>query len=215
MGLNNIIKAFLPKDKVFYALFEQVVENLQDMGNTFRAAIEEKDYNKRTQLFKSLEAGEHKNDELTHEIFVELGQNFITPFDREDIHQLAMGLDDVADYILASSKKIILYNVEEMDEFMLQMAVIVQEGINALKVAVMELRNMKRLREITKACVDINEVENKADDLLDKGISRLFSENIPVIELIKLKDIYQDMEVITDKCENAADVIESIIIKYA
>lgn len=215
MGLNNIIKAFLPKDKVFYALFEQVVENLQDMGNTFRAAIEEKDYNKRTQLFKSLEAGEHKNDELTHEIFVELGQNFITPFDREDIHQLAMGLDDVADYILASSKKIILYNVEEMDEFMLQMAVIVQEGINALKVAVMELRNMKRLREITKACVDINEVENKADDLLDKGISRLFSDNIPVIELIKLKDIYQDMEVITDKCENAADVIESIIIKYA
>ena len=182
MGLNNIIKAFLPKDKVFYALFEQVVENLQDMGNTFRAAIEEKDYNKRTQLFKSLEAGEHKNDELTHEIFVELGQNFITPFDREDIHQLAMGLDDVADYILASSKKIILYNVEEMDEFMLQMAVIVQEGINALKVAEMELRNMKRLREITKACVDNYEVENKADDLLDKGISRLFSDNIPEIE---------------------------------
>lgn len=215
MGLNNIIKAFLPKDKVFYALFEQVVENLQEMGNTFRTAIEEKDYNKRMQLFKSLEDGEHKNDDLTHEIFVELGQNFITPFDREDIHQLAMGLDDVADYILASSKKIILYNVEEMDEFMLQMAVIVQEGINALKVAVMELRNMKRLREITKACVDINEVENKADDLLDKGISRLFSENIPVIELIKLKDIYQDMEIITDKCENAADVIESIIIKYA
>lgn len=215
MGLNNIIKAFLPKDKVFYALFEQVVENLQEMGNTFRTAIEEKDYNKRMQLFKSLEDGEHKNDDLTHEIFVELGQNFITPFDREDIHQLAMGLDDVADYILASSKKIILYNVEEMDEFMLQMAVLVQEGINALKVAVMELRNMKRLREITKACVDINEVENKADDLLDKGISRLFSENIPVIELIKLKDIYQDMEIITDKCENAADVIESIIIKYS
>lgn len=215
MGLNNIIKAFLPKDKVFYALFEQVVANLQEMGNTFRSAIEEKDYTKRMQLFKSLEDGEHKNDELTHEIFVELGQNFITPFDREDIHQLAMGLDDVADYILASSKKIILYNVEEMDEFMLQMAVIVQEGINALTIAVMELRNMKRLREITKACVDINEVENKADDLLDKGISRLFSENIPVIDLIKLKDIYQDMEVITDKCENAADVIESIIIKYA
>jgi len=215
MGLNNIIKAFLPKDKVFYALFEQVVANLQEMGNTFRSAIEEKDYTKRMQLLKSLEDGEHKNDELTHEIFIELGQNFITPFDREDIHQLAMGLDDVADYILASSKKIILYNVEEMDEFMLQMAVIVQEGINALKIAVMELRNMKRLREITKACVDINEVENKADDLLDKGISRLFSENIPVIDLIKLKDIYQDMEVITDKCENAADVIESIIIKYA
>lgn len=215
MGLNNFIKAFLPKDKVFYSLFEQVVDNLQKMGDTFRAAIEEPDYTKRLTLLKSLEDGEHINDEFTHQIFIELGQNFITPFDREDIHQLAMGLDDVADYILASSKKIILYNVEEIDDFMKQMVVLVQNGINALKIAVKELRDMKRLREITQACVAINSVENQADDLLDKGISRLFTENIPAVELIKLKDIYQDMEVITDKCENAADVIESIIIKYA
>lgn len=215
MGLNNFIKAFLPKDKVFYSLFEQVVDNLQKMGDTFRTAIEEPDYTKRLSLLKSLEDGEHINDEFTHQIFIELGQNFITPFDREDIHQLAMGLDDVADYILASSKKIILYNVEEIDDFMKQMVVLIQNGINALKIAVKELRDMKRLREITQACVAINSVENQADDLLDKGISRLFSENIPAIELIKLKDIYQDMEVITDKCENAADVIESIIIKYA
>src|SRR5690606_41961134 len=104
----------------------------------------------------SLEDGEHINDEFTHQIFIELGQNFITPFDREDIHQLAMGLDDVADYILASSKKIILYNVEEIDDFMKQMVVLIQNGINALKIAVKELRDMKRLREITQACVAIN-----------------------------------------------------------
>jgi len=184
MGLNNFIKAFLPKDKVFYSLFEQVVDNLQKMGDTFRTAIEEPDYTKRLALLKSLEDGEHINDEFTHQIFIELGQNFITPFDREDIHQLAMGLDDVADYILASSKKIILYNVEEIDDFMKQMVVLIQNGINALKIAVKELRDMKRLREITQACVAINSVENQADDLLDKGISRLFSENIPAIELI-------------------------------
>lgn len=215
MGLNNIIKAFLPQDKVFYSLFEQVSDNLLVMGETFIVALNEKDVTKRNQMFRILEDLEHKNDDFTHKIFIELGQNFITPFDREDIHQLTMALDDVADYIYASSKKIELYNIEEADQYMKDMSVLILEGITALKTAVKELRNMKNLRNITEACVTVNRVENKADDLLDRGISRLFSEKMDAIELIKLKDIYQDMEVVTDKCENAADVIESIIIKYA
>lgn len=215
MGLNNFIKAFLPKDKVFYSLFEQVSENLQVMGGLLNKAMLETNHAERLKLFKQIEDGEHKNDELTHKVFIELGQNFITPFDREDIHQLAMGLDDVADYIYAASKKIILYNVEEMDDVMKEMAVLIQNGINALSIAVRELRNMKHLRDLTEACVKVNSVENMADDLLDKGISRLFSENIDLKELIRLKDIYEDLEMVTDKCENAADVIESIIIKYA
>lgn len=215
MGLNNIIKAFLPKDKVFYSLFEQVSDNLQVMGGQLHKAMLEKNHAERLKLFKLIEDGEHKNDELTHKIFIELGQNFITPFDREDIHQLAMGLDDVADYIFAASKKIILYNVVEIDDIMLEMSVLIENGINALSIAVKELRNMKHLRDLTEACVKVNSVENLADDLLDKGISRLFTETIETKELIKLKDIYEDLEIVTDKCENAADVIESIIIKYA
>lgn len=215
MGLNNIIKAFLPKDKVFYSLFEQVSDNLIIMADNYKNAMETNDFKERMSYFKSIEDGEHKNDELTHKIFVELGQNFITPFDREDIHQLAMGLDDVADYMYASSKKIILYNVTDIDDVMKEMATLIKSGIEALKIAVSELRNMKHLRELTEACVKINSIENLADDALDRAISRLFSDNISAIELIKLKDIYEDMEMVTDKCENAADVIESIIIKYA
>jgi predicted phosphate transport protein (TIGR00153 family) len=215
MGLNNIIKAFLPKDKVFYSLFEQVSDNLIIMADNYKNAMETNDFKARMSYFKAIEDGEHKNDELTHKIFVELGQNFITPFDREDIHQLAMGLDDVADYMYASSKKIILYNVTEIDDVMKEMASLIKSGIEALKIAVSELRNMKHLRELTEACVKINSIENLADDALDRGISHLFSDNISAIDLIKLKDIYEDMEMVTDKCENAADVIESIIIKYA
>lgn len=215
MSFNSIVKAFLPKDKVFYSLFEQVSANLQKMGDTLRAAMEENDLKKRTILLRQLEDGEHKNDDLTHKIFIELGQNFITPFDREDIHQLAMVLDDVADFIYASSKKMINYNVHHADEYMQEMSVIIQKSINALGNAVAELRNMKNMRKITESCVIINSLENQADDLLDTYISKLFTDKMDPIELIKLKDIYQDMEIVTDKCEDASDVIESIIIKYA
>lgn len=215
MGLNSIIKIFLPKDKVFYSIFEQVGANLKEMGAAFRAAIEESDVTKRTQMLRALEDGEHKNDELTHKIFVELGQNFITPFDREDIHYLATSLDDVADFIYASSKKMVNYQVREIDSYMKDMVIVIQSAIVALDKALHELRNMKNLRAITEACVQINSYENQADDLLDNAIIKLFASNTDAIELVKLKDIYQDMEIITDKCEDAANVIESIIIKYA
>jgi len=215
MGLNSIIKAFLPKDKVFYSIFEQVGANLKEMGAAFRAAIEEQNPTKRTQMLRALEDLEHKNDEFTHKIFIELGQNFITPFDREDIHYLATSLDDVADYIYAASKKMVNYQVKEFDQYMKDMVIVIQNSIGALSKALHELRNMKNLRAITEACVQINSFENQADDLLDNAIIRLFAQSTDAIELVKLKDIYQDMEIITDKCEDAANVIESIIIKYA
>jgi len=215
MGFNAVIKLFLPKDRVFYTLFEQVAVNLENMGETFKEAIEEPEATKRLVLLRKLEDGEHKNDDITHQIFIELGQNFITPFDREDIHQLAMALDDVADYMYASSKKIINYGIREMDDYMKKMAVIVQKATISLGKAVRELRNMKKLINITEACVAINSLENQADDLLDLALIRLFSDCVDPIEVIKLKDTYQDMEIITDKCEDAANVIESIIIKYS
>lgn len=215
MGFNSIVKALQPKNKIFYTLFENIALNLTDMGEKFKTAMWEPDLQTRNKLLKNLEDGEHKNDDLTHQVFVELGQNFITPFDREDIHQLVNSLDDVADFIWASSKKITLYQVSEIDDYMRNMSVVVEEAILYLSKAVFALRNMRKLREITEACVSINSLENKADDLLDEGISRLFSETTDPIALLKLKEIYEDMEIITDKCEDAADVIESIIIKYA
>ena len=215
MGLNSIIKAFLPKDKVFYSIFEQVGANLKEMGAAFKAAIEEENPTKRIQMLRALEDLEHKDDEFTHKIFIELGQNFITPFDREDIHYLATSLDDVADYIYAASKKMVNYQVKEIDQYMKDMVIVIQNSIGALSKALHELRNMKNLRAITEACVQINSFENQADDLLDNAIIRLFAQSTDAIELVKLKDIYQDMEIITDKCEDAANVIESIIIKYA
>lgn len=215
MGLNNILQKFLPKDKVFYSIFEQMTSNLDEMGETLVQSLQTEDFVKRAELFQQIENFEHKNDSLTHKVFIELGQNFITPFDREDIHQLAMALDDVADYIYAATKKITLYNLIEIDDYMRELSIIIKSAIASLNIAVGELRNMKHLRALTEACVKVNSLENQADDLLDKAISSLFTNNIPPVDIIKLKDIYEDLEMVTDKCENASDVIESIIIKYA
>lgn len=216
MSINNIIRIFLPKDKVFYDIFENIVANLKEMGSTLKKALNEDDPTKRRNLLEALEEGEHKNDEYTHQIFVELGKNFITPFDREDIHYLATSLDDIADYMYASSKKILNYNLLENDEYMKDLGEISHKSIKILADAVIKLRSMKNVSQIKQDCVLINSLENDADDVLDKAIIHLFSNNEKsAIDIIKLKDVYEDLEVISDKCEDASNVIESIIIKYA
>ena len=158
---------------------------------------------------------EHAIDELTHNLFTELGRNFITPFDREDIHYLATSLDDVADYIYAAAKKINFYRVNPNDTGMHKFSELIEQGAEQLKIAVSELRDMKNMRNITEALVKINSIENQADDVFDFSIEKLFDTEPDAKEVIKKRDIYQVMEIVTDKCEDASNVIESIIIKYA
>lgn len=215
MGLSSFVKLFMPKDRVFYGLFEEVATNLTEMSDVFVQAINEKDIAKRNTLLKKLEEYEHRNDEVTHKTFVELGSNFITPFDREDIHYLATALDDIADYIWGSAKRMMNYSIYDVDETVIGLAGIIAKSVAELKKGVYGLRNMKDLRSITEACVIINSLENEADDMMDKGMLDLFSANTDTVEIIKKKDLYQMLEMVTDKCEDAANVIESIIIKYA
>lgn len=215
MGFSSFVKMFMPKDKVFYNLFEEVANNLTQMSDLFSKAINEKDPSQRLVLLKGLEEWEHKNDVITHKIFIELGSNFITPFDREDIHYLATALDDVADYVWGSAKRMMNYNIDEVDDITKGFTAIIHNAVTSLHQGIYELRNMRDLRAITEVCVKINSLENEGDDLLDKGMSELFTSNIPPVEIIKKKDLYQMLEIVTDKCEDAANVIESIIIKYA
>lgn len=205
----------MPKDRVFYGLFEEVAANLTEMSEVFIQAINEQDINKRTALLKKLEEFEHKNDEITHRTFVELGSNFITPFDREDIHYLATALDDIADYMWGSAKRMMNYSIHDIDETVISISDVIHKSVAELKKGVYGLRNMKDLRSITEACVIINSLENEADDMMDKGMLALFTANTDTVEIIKKKDLYQMLEMVTDKCEDAANVIESIIIKYA
>ena len=215
MGFNALMKLFLPKEKVFYSLFEEVAENVDRMGKLLKEVVNEPDFDKRGSLILQLENQEHVNDEFTHRIFIELGRNFITPFDREDIHYLASALDDICDYIYSAAKKINFYKVDPNDPGIRKMADLIEQGAGQIRNAVMELRNMSDMRKITDALVMVNSIENQADDIFDSSIERLFEMEPDAKEVIKRREIYQVMEIVTDKCEDATNVIESIIIKYA
>lgn len=209
------MKVFMPKDQVFYTLFEQVGDNVLGMGRALKAVVAEPDFDKREEMIAGLENMEHVNDELTHQIYTELGRNFITPFDREDIHYLASALDDICDYIYSSAKKINFYRVNPHDMGILKLADLIEQGSEQIRSAVRELRDMRNMRKITDALAKVSVIENQADDIFDMSIDRLFDGEPDAKEVIKKREIYQAMEIATDKCEDAVNVIESIIIKYA
>lgn len=215
MGINTIGKIFMPKNRVFYDLFEQVAETVEETGVVFKKMVVEIDADKRSQFATHIENLEHKNDDQTHKIFTELSRNFITPFDREDIHYLATALDDIVDYIFSSSKKIKFYHVNPNENSIQRMAELIMLSCTEIKKAVYGLRDMKDLRKMTEAMVKVNSIENQADDVYDMSVEMLFMQENDAREVIKKKEIYQVLEIVTDKCEDAANVIESIIIKYA
>lgn len=215
MGMNTFGRLFMPKNKIFYELFETVADRVYDMGIKLKELVHEHDYDKRSGIIAQIEDLEHKNDDTTHQIFTELGRNFITPFDREDIHYLASALDDIADYIFASAKKINFYKVNPNDSGIQKMTELILQGSIEIRKAVKGLRDMKNLREMTESMVKVNSIENQADDVFDMSIEMLFQQENDFKEVIKKREIYQVLEIATDKCEDAANVIESIIIKYA
>jgi len=215
MAINTFFKIFLPKDRVFFTLFENMTEVVGKMATQLQLMVNESDEDKRAEISAIIENLEHKNDDFTHSVFTELGRNFITPLDREDIHYLATALDDIADYIYASAKKISFYKINPNDIGIHKLADLVLQGSVEIKKAVHGLRDMKNLREMTEAIVKINSIENQADDVFDMSIDSLFNNENDFKEVIKKREIYQVLEIATDKCEDAANVIESIIIKYA
>jgi len=211
----NILKFFLPKDKVFYTLFENASSNIEQIAVKLVELVRETDFNKRASIIKEMEDLEHQNDDITHEIFVELGKNFITPFDREDIHSLALALDDICDHIYASAKKINFYKVDPSDQGIQKLAEVIHDSVLAVNQAVLELRNLKNTKKIVDCVIKINSAENQADDIFDLSIERLFETENDAKQVIKRREIYQTLENATDKCEDAGNVIESIVVKYA
>src|SRR5690606_18118030 len=155
MSLNNIFQYFVPKDKKFFPLFEQASNNLIDMAKLLKELVNLSEASKRKEISRKIEDLEHKGDDISHQIHLELGKNFITPFDREDIHTLTSSLDDVADFIHDASNRIDLYKVERITEPIIEMADLILEATEDVAKAVHELRNLKNIRNITDSCVQI------------------------------------------------------------
>ncbi len=215
MSLNSIFQYFVPKDKKFFPLFEQAGNNLIEMSKLLKDIVNSSNPEKKKELTRKVEDLEHRGDNITHQIHLELGKNFITPFDREDIHSLASSLDDVADFIHGAANRMDLYKVEKATEPMIEIADLLVEATEHVSKAIHELRDLKNIRNITDSCVRINSVENKADYIFDKAVADLFEFEKDAISLINHKEVLSAMEDATDKCEDVANVLESILVKNA
>jgi len=216
MSLNSIFQYFVPKDKkIFFPLFEQSAANVVAMAKLMVETVNSADSGKRDDLYQQIDKLENIGDDITHQIYLELGKNFITPFDREDIHSLATAIDDVADLIHGSASRMSLYQISEMTEPIQKLSdLILQAGIDLQK-AVAELKDLKNTRSIAESCIRINSIENQADYVFDRAVADLFLYEKDAIKLIKYKEILAALETATDRCEDAANVMESIIVKNA
>lgn len=215
MSLNSIFQYFIPKDKKFFPLFEKDSANLIALAEKLVEAVNTEDLTRRRELFKEIEDLEHTGDEITHQIHLELSKNFITPFDREDIHRLASALDDIADYIHGSASRMELYKVYDITPPIKELANLILQACQDLHKAIHELRNLKNIRLIADSCVRINSIENQADFVFDTAVGELFSFEKDAIKLIKYKEVLLALETATDMCEDAANVLESILVKNA
>jgi predicted phosphate transport protein (TIGR00153 family) len=211
----NIFQLFQPKDKIFFLLFQKATANATATAKVLVELVNTSNLEKRRELFREIERLEHVGDNITHETFNELSANFITPFDREDIHDLVSAIDDIVDYIHGATKRMELYKVEHMTPAITKLAELILQGTEELEVAVKELRNLKNVTKIKEATVRINSIENHADDIFDMAIAKLFEEEKNAVEVIKMKDVLSMLETATDKSEDAANVINTILIKNA
>jgi uncharacterized protein len=216
MAINSFLKSFISKDKVFYDLFDKVVNEVNAMAQLLKNLSHESTYEIQTKILSDLKTKEKINDVHVATIFNELGRNFITPFDREDVHSLATALDDISDNIYTAAKKLVLYKVNPTEQEFQKMAELIYDCCQQVSKAVTELKNMKNMRQMTDAIAIIKEIEAQSDDVFDGAIQYLYNApEVDAKELIKRKEIFSKLESVTDKCEDAANVVESIIVKYA
>jgi uncharacterized protein len=213
MLIDRFVQFLIPKDRKFFPLFEKASANLVTISAVLVEMVRASSPEKRAELIKEIERLEHVGDSITHEIFHELSSTFITPFDREDIHYLASAIDDVADFIHGSSKRIDLYKIGVISPAIIKLAELTHKSSEELHSAVIELKNMKNIMKIREACVRVNSIENHADDVFNSAIAQLFEEEKDPIQIIKIKEILSVLETATDKCEDAANIIESLIVK--
>ncbi len=215
MQLNSIFQFFVPKDKKFFPLFEQASANLVSMAKFLIEFVHTDDEAQREVLRMQIEDLEHKGDKITHQISMELSKNFITPFDRDDIHYLANTLDDIADYIHGTANRINFYGVKKITPPIKQLADLILEGCQQVELGIRALKNMNSFNQVIEAREKINNVESRADNVFDRAVADLFENEDDAKELIKYKEVLQNMETATDSCKYAGAAMEAIAVKNA
>lgn len=205
--------SLIPKEKKFFALFEQgtrnavkIAQQLMDMVSIWENVKE------RVGVINDLE---HQGDAITHQIFDQLHRSIITPFDREDIALLAHSLDDVADFVHAAADAMLLYKVECPTNRAKELADLVVQAVAEVEKAVSEMHDRVGRKQLLKRCVEINRLENLGDIVYRSAMAELFDDSANYATLIKWREIYNHMESVIDRCEDIANILEGVAIKYA
>ncbi len=203
---------FMPKEIKFFDLFDKQAENLLEGAQLFNKIINTPDISRDN--VDKMHAIEHRGDEINHNILNMLNESFITPFDREDIFSLAQNMDNIIDGIYMITNRFYLYKIFTPSEESKKLASIIENSAKAVSKVVNFLRSNKNMKETLKQCVEINRLENMADEIRDEAISRILNdEKANPILVIKQKELFEEAENVTDMCEHVANVVESIIVK--
>ena len=201
----------IPKDEKYFELFKDLARNIVEGSRLFKEMLD--DFNDPVASQKQIKQIEHNGDILTHDIVKKLNKSFVTPFDREDIYALSSALDDILDLIDSCSQRFVMYNVDKPTPTAQEMAFLILKSCQTLESAISMLGG--NLEQINRYCVEVNSPENEADRVCREAISRLFDEEKDPIQLIKWKEIYETLERACDKCEDAVNILESVVLKNA
>ncbi|MDI6788713.1 MAG: DUF47 domain-containing protein [Planctomycetota bacterium] len=206
---------FISKDKAFYEMFDKAATNAVDAANALNDFLS-KFPSSIPDGVKKMKDIEHKGDLITHETIEMLNKTFVTPIDREDIYHLITRMDDIVDLMDGAVSRLALYKIDKITPEAIALAQVLKNATEILHHSITGMRNIKNPTEIIKHCVQIHTYENEGDQLMQKALADLFEndKNDP-IKVIKWKEIYQDLETATDRCEDVANIIEGIVLKYA
>jgi uncharacterized protein Yka (UPF0111/DUF47 family) len=202
----------VPQDKVFFDLFDQMAATVVSAADLLVEFVE--NFENVKEQCRRMKEIEHQGDEITHQIYEQLNRTFITPLEPEEISRLASALDDILDYIDGTAQQMYSYGITETDDSMVQLAKLIQLSVVEIEKAVTGIRTIKNPGLIEERCIEVNRLENVADNVLGHAIMDLFKTG-DAITIIKLKDIYENLEIATDKCEDAANVLSDIAIRHS
>ena len=216
MNIDSFLKFFVPKDHSFFPLFENDAQNLVKAAELLKELMASTEFGEHERIHKEIKDVEHIGDEITDKTYAQLNKSFITPFDREDIHELTANIDDVVDSINGISRRICLYKPKKLNPFYSEMAGLIVEAALEIKNAIHCLKDpIANKMKIMIACDKVKDIEHKADDLYFQGVSILFEKEEDPKELLKLNKILEILERCVDEQEDVTDTLKSILIKMA
>ncbi len=204
--------SLLSKENIFYQLLEQLAVKTEKSVKIFKELIDS--WRRDHPALEDLKDLEHECDRIVHEIMVKLNKTFVTPIDREDIYHLTKRIDDVVDVVQALSERMALFQIRDVKNELKEMAAILEKAMGLCVVIISQIKNLKNSKQLFDLCIQIHTLENQGDRLFEKALGSLFLDGADPLEVIKWKEIYDFLERAIDTCEDIADIIWGIVVKY-